>query len=327
MSKKRYLNISIVIPTLNRSKSLNETFNSIFSKNTLPREVLVLDQSDEECFINNQNNINSLSLTVVTKIIHIKCDFKSLTKARNCGLNKSTSEIVLFLDDDVCFHNDCLNFLNDYFEKKEIGLVGCINCREKLFMPSVKSRFAFGIKNKVKTEGVVSKSVLGFFPSQIQSSADTDWAMGFCFAIKRSIALANNIFFDEKLTGYAFSEDLDYTYRYISELKRRNMKGIFCNDAIVEHLVSLEYRIPLRKNACMFLVNRLYLFFKLSFEKRWIIYYKMANIVYSQAFNKDKKTKRWFVRSEKELLKNYKTIKDFADLDKIYQSLLLLGEK
>lgn len=42
------MQVSIVIPTYNRVKDLNETLDSIIIQTTLPKEILIVDDSDND---------------------------------------------------------------------------------------------------------------------------------------------------------------------------------------------------------------------------------------------------------------------------------------
>ncbi len=96
------LELSIVIPTINRYHDLSNTINDL-SKQTLQNfEIIIIDQTDKafQQKINNQ------------KVIQQFETFKSASKARNVGLLIAKAPIVLFLDDDVIIKN--INFLHNH---------------------------------------------------------------------------------------------------------------------------------------------------------------------------------------------------------------------
>lgn len=105
-------------------------------------------------------------------------------------------------------------------------------------------------------------SMLGRFPVSVPDNIETEWAMGFFFAVRRSLVIRWNLLFDEKLTGYAYAEDLDFTYTYSKKAKSEGMHCIFNPHVIVNHLGSKEHRIPSETTIFMYVINRKYLSYK-----------------------------------------------------------------
>lgn len=74
------MKFSLVIPTLGRKIQVDELLNSLIELKKIEHEVIIIDR-----------NFNNLLDEVVIKysdyyqIIHIKVDFRSVSKARNVG--------------------------------------------------------------------------------------------------------------------------------------------------------------------------------------------------------------------------------------------------
>jgi GT2 family glycosyltransferase len=88
------LQVSVVIPTLNRGNALLNTVQGLLNSPTRHlKEIVVVDQSDEK---------NTALLSHAdTRLLYKHVRFKSLPRARNYGVAKSKAELILFLDDDV----------------------------------------------------------------------------------------------------------------------------------------------------------------------------------------------------------------------------------
>lgn len=260
------LDLTVIIPTLNRPKMLEKTIRNFLNKEFLPCEIIIIDQSDKEFSLVNQQTIKNLKSEL---IIYKHVDFKSLTKARNFGLKICKSNYVVMSDDDVFLHNEGFQIISNQFRNK-YGLIGAFNNKEN----TNKSNFfgyIFGFKNFFKRKrGYVTKSILGRYPL-IKKTCKSEWAMGFFFAFRKDLALEKKIAFDEQLTSYAYPEDLDFTYRYYKSIKNEYLSG-FVSSIIVDHLASQEYRIPSRKAVFMYVLNRKYLSIKFNFgfsSKLW----------------------------------------------------------
>jgi hypothetical protein len=104
--------------------------------------------------------------------------------------------------------------------------------------------------------------MLGRFPNKIGEFTDTMWAMGFFFVIRKSLTEKWKLKWDEKLAGYAYAEDLDFSYSYYKKAKTENLKCIMSDKVHVKHLASQEYRTPSRKSTFMYVLNRAYLSYK-----------------------------------------------------------------
>ena len=110
------MNLSIVIPTLNRSKNLKELLLSINSalryepdlKNKIFLETIVVDQSEDE---KTKNICKEFSVKF------FKSEKKGLSLSRNIGLDKSSFEFLIFFDDDVILKENYFKELLLMFEK------------------------------------------------------------------------------------------------------------------------------------------------------------------------------------------------------------------
>lgn len=88
--------VSVVIPTINRAEVLVDTINDILNQDFANFEVIVIDQSDDI-------NVKALELLANSGVScrYFKGNFKGLPQARNFGLQQTSKDIVLYIDDDI----------------------------------------------------------------------------------------------------------------------------------------------------------------------------------------------------------------------------------
>lgn len=264
------MKLSLIIPTLNRPDSLRQCLRSILQSENGPDEIFVVDQSTNQDALEKDRDFCS-SITMANWIC---TDFQSSTKARNVGMARANGDVLIFSDDDVTFKPDFFEKVRLKFNNKDLALLGTYNLLDPkpkkglhLFARLTSYRSFFH-----KTDGYCTKAVLGVLPERKRKIADTIWAMGYCFCIRRSVALQSKLQFDEKMSGYAFNEDLDFTYRFCAEA--RNM-GLLCQyqpNIFVEHHVSQEFRVPSTIFYLAWLGNRYYLSRKLRIGSKYNIW-------------------------------------------------------
>ncbi len=275
---KTLLPVTVIIPTLNRPQTLIKTLSSIQTKTYIPNEIIIIDQSDSNLI--NQDFLSLMKINLKIKIIYLS--EKSIAKARNVGIRASINEIIAFSDDDIDFFNEVfyliyINFLND----KKLNLIASYDKDHRFRLSSILGILTFRKSLFKIFFGHVTKSVLGNFPI-LKIKAKTEWAMGFFFCIKKSICFNHNIFFDDYFSSYSFSEDLDFTYRYIKNLQKYKLKAILLPDLVLKHLVSTEYRVKSVDFYYMYLNNRYYLINKLFHSSIiYKIHFSLSNFFFS----------------------------------------------
>lgn len=255
---EKYLDMSIIIPTRNRLKGINECINALNNSIYKPKEVIIIDQSDESMSYKDIID-NVLDIKLITQ------KEPSLTKARNNGISIAKYDIIVFMDDDTLLDEYSLVKLNNTFLlDKNIKLVTSIDINEnKVNNYSDILGKIFLRKKNIKSKGYVCKgAMLGRYPRNCNNIVETQWAMGYFFAVKKSIIEKNNLKFDENLISYAYAEDLDFTYNYCCTIANEGGVGVINPNIYVNHLGSKEWRVESEKSINMYVINRLYLSYK-----------------------------------------------------------------
>lgn len=104
--------ISIIIPANNEEKYIGKTLDSLL-KNKTPFEIIVVCDSCND----GTKNISKKYTDLVFEV-----DFKSIAKSRNFGVEKSSGDILVFLDADTLVSD---NYLGEISKMSEIYDIGC----------------------------------------------------------------------------------------------------------------------------------------------------------------------------------------------------------
>ena len=120
---------SIIIPTYNRTKDLEDCLNSILTQIYLPFQIIVVDNSHEketQKFLDTKKEIFKQK-NILFKYIKNKRG-NSLTVARNIGIENALGDIVLFLDDDTVLNKNYIKKILEVYKKypKALGVQGYI---------------------------------------------------------------------------------------------------------------------------------------------------------------------------------------------------------
>ncbi len=257
------INISIVIPTLNRWDSLYKTIEGIYlHSSSIANEIIIVDQSDlendfKEKFLNFIKSLSSF-----TNFIILHTAVKSLTHARNLGFQRASNNIIIFSDDDVIVEQDTIKNIYELMSTKDISLIGAFDSNQ-VIKKNFLGVFFFRKKIFKRKQGYILKSIYGRLPEYKKEINSTSWAMGFFFSVKKDLMIKWDLTFDEKLISYAYPEDLDFTYRYCQISRKYGLKCIYSKSIRVNHFVSKEFRIPNKMNTLFLILNRYYLSYKL----------------------------------------------------------------
>ncbi len=102
------LKLSVVIVTKDRAQKLLECIESINSQSQKPKEIIIIDSSSA----NNRRIFSKFSKLKIKYLF----ENRTMTQGRNRGIETSTGDIVLFLDDDAMIENGYIRNLLDFYE-------------------------------------------------------------------------------------------------------------------------------------------------------------------------------------------------------------------
>jgi glycosyltransferase involved in cell wall biosynthesis len=214
------MRISVIIPTYFRKKDLAELFECLLAQTYKPFEVIVVDDTPN-------NDIRHLCEEYRTKFdeSNIKLVYarnsreRSLTIARNVGVEKASGEVLLFLDSDMLLFNDYIEKIIDVFNEKphSLGVQGYI---VNTSMRKDRLNFLRDIFNRIfHTYYRYPKDSCKLFeyPSSLSKIIECEWLSGANSAYRREVF--NHFRFDENLKGYCYMEDVLFSHSIFQNSK------------------------------------------------------------------------------------------------------------
>lgn len=194
--------VSVIIPTLNRSRVLCETLESLLSVMPLDgsAEILVVDQSSA---VEPEDAALLDEWMRVGKIQYYLVAFRGTTKARNFGVANAQGDIIIYIDDDVITPPGFVEaHLQAYKNGSLAGVAGGVQHEgEKLVARdelSWRQRIALRSGNLVLFNAT--------FPYRIK------WARGCNMSFRRDWIIRSGGF-DENFYGVAVGEEPEFCYR------------------------------------------------------------------------------------------------------------------
>lgn len=301
---------AIIIPTYNRVKELEESLDSIIIQTTIPKEIIMVDDSDNAEIENlvGHRKYEFKEKDILLRYIRNEKQ-RSSAIARNIGIENATGDILYFFDDDVILEPDFLQTMNKTFIDNPVYMGG-MGTILGLPMLSVTGRLInlfrrFFLLQHDYGNGKFQKSGFPRHPYGTSNFKEVE-VLGGCVMAYRTDIL-KEFKFDEKLTGYSYLEDVDLSRRVSYKYK------LFYNPAAeLEHRHG-SGRGNIRDRKKMYMVNHRYFFFKNFYSRNkmfvvahwWSI---LGLIVYSLIFESKEVTKgyfdglREFKKRKKELL-------------------------
>jgi GT2 family glycosyltransferase len=263
------MQVSIIIPTYNRTGDLSQCLDSIIMQSQLPGEVIIVDNGDNDEAKNLIENRNREFEERDVSLKYIKNEREnSLTVAKNIGVQNTTWEIIVFLDDDIILDKNYLKEILRIYQEypAAVGVEGFIEQEEllKIRNTAYKIFFLYHLeRNRCRTlpTGCVT------YPYELDSIIPCQWLSG-ASSYKKQIL--EEFKFDEKLKKYSDGEDLEFSYRVF----KRYPGALYLTPyARLIHKTSPAGRIPNRELIYMREVYGLYLFYKFfntKFQNKFI---------------------------------------------------------
>jgi glycosyltransferase involved in cell wall biosynthesis len=251
------MNASVVICTKNRPAEVIRCLESIASQTLLPQEIVIVDASDTSELA---KRLDMWSGRGKSKILYIR-SAPGLTRQRNVGVKASSGEVVFFFDDDIvlekCFIEEIVRVFENDVGREIGGVTGDIlNARERRMKRpwwQILLKRLFFLHDYSK--GEFRLSGFGTWPHGLDKIQYTECLPGGDVAYRREVL--EEFSFDEQLTGYAYLEDMDFSYRV-----SRKYRNVYTPFARCRHMHSQNEHLNKAERKKMLLANHAYLFRK-----------------------------------------------------------------
>lgn len=181
--------ISVVIPTLGRDPAvLNLCLVLLHSQTSVPDEIIVVDQTPEPARDPDARRwLNQLA--DAGRIAYVQSERRGATLARNIGIRRARSDVIVFLDDDIFIAPDFIEAYRRVFSRDDVEAVaGQVRSGE---FPRPNATLGFSYHSRVEDFHLIPGGNLGI----------------------RSETVRRVRGFDENFVGPCDREDMNFAYR------------------------------------------------------------------------------------------------------------------
>jgi GT2 family glycosyltransferase len=243
-----------ILATRNRHDLLVEAVRSIVEQTVIPAELCVVDSSEEP---RGRPEIEQLCADVGVALDYVHPAPRGLTIQRNVGIERTTGDPVFLIDDDVWLAPDVHEEILAEYERwgPELGGV-----RGAPVHPPSPSRLTILWRKLFGMGGWWAdgsgRMRPGFFVEGVASSDSVrrvEYMNGWFMSYRRAVFEHER--FDERLAGYAWKEDIDFSYRVV----KRGYVLVQTPKARVTHHKSSSERLSPFDHQRMALANQFYL--------------------------------------------------------------------
>jgi glycosyltransferase involved in cell wall biosynthesis len=221
-----------------------------------PREIIIVHGDKGGNIAEKLNPIlqeNGISLKYIKSA-------RSLVLQRNIGIDNSTGDVVVFLDDDVILEQDYFfHLMNVYIEKWDDHIGGVqgviIEISERKSWKFLEIINRVFLLDSASGKGVLQRSGYPAFCGNKKTLIKVDIFSGCTMSFRREVLLQKR--FDENLRDYWSMDDVELSYRISRQF------ALYQTPLARLHHASSSFTYEgYRKIAKMSVVNRLYLFRK-----------------------------------------------------------------
>jgi GT2 family glycosyltransferase len=322
------LSCSIVIPTKNRKDDLQELLQSILKQTVLPKEIIIVDDSEDESTKDLIENTRKYFTRKGIPLNYLRGNkhSKSISAARNIGARASSGDVICFLDDDVILDKNYLKEnlrVYDLYEDAK-GVQGYIsNWRPYSMLGNAISKVCFNFPRNFfeKDKCRAFPFSYSYPPTRV---IECEWLVGANSSYKKEIL--KEFEFDESLKGYSMCEDIDLSYRICKKYE----KSLYLSPyAKIIHKQSLAARTSGKKFVIILMSYPTYFFYKdvrQSLKNNILFYWGFfLGRLIPKLLTKDPNEMLVLIRAEFMALRHWKEIK-VGNFDSMIQKFLAAKE-
>jgi GT2 family glycosyltransferase len=243
-----------IIATRNRPDYLLDTVRSLVEQSVLPKELCVVDSSVDTPA---RAEIERLCTEAGVELDYVHPGPRGLTIQRNVGIDRTTGDPVFLIDDDIWMAPDVHEQVLAEFERGGADLGGVRGVPVRPPLPGTLTilwRKLFGMGGWWPEAS--GKMRAGFFVEGVSASDGVrtlEYMNGWFMSYRREVFRHER--FDENLAGYAFKEDVDFSYRVF----KRGYGLVQTPRARIDHRKAPAERLSPFDRQRMSLANQFYL--------------------------------------------------------------------
>lgn len=262
----RRLTVSVIVCTKDREEELQTLVRSLLGQLRLPDELVIIDggaPTDLESRL-------TADIEARVPLVYVRTA-PGLPRQRNRGIAASHGDVLLFLDDDVVLDEDYVAELAEFLENDAAESFAAVqgavvDCPRRRAGRSIETRgWRHSVGRAIEDAFMLwstgnGKIKRSGFPARAHGDqpSDLEFMSGCSMCMRRGVF--DEVGFDEKLTGYAFMEDVDIC----RQLLRRGYGAAYWPRARLEHHYTTSSRTPSARLGRMMIHNHHYLHCKHS---------------------------------------------------------------
>lgn len=218
--------ISILMPTKDRIELLLETLDSVTEQEYPPDEVVIIDQSAEDC----GDLIRARFETSPEIDLQYIWDpsIPGLVPARIVGVERATSDVVFFIDDDITLNLDCVGKLAQRYADNP-DLMGI--CAVDIDGADIPWWLVIARKSYMLGPFNDDRSITNKRYKTLTETQPARLVSGGYISYKKSIF--DEFEFEDKLWGHRWNSTIDFSYRVSAKYP-----------VVLDPLVQVRHRIP-----------------------------------------------------------------------------------
>lgn len=194
MSKPPFF--SVIIPLYNKENHIKKTIDSVINQTFLEFEIIIVNDGSTDQSLHIVETINNKKIKIYTT------ENKGVSAARNFGINKASSNLIVFLDADDTWYNHHLEDLKKLYNRYPNCGMYCKAYSKKNGNKTIKSHYK-NIPEQIDWMGIIND----YFESSLIN----------CIAWTSAVAIPKHILnnfnnFDTTITMGA-GEDIDLWLR------------------------------------------------------------------------------------------------------------------
>lgn len=245
---------SFIIATRNRHDFLLDTVRSLVDQTVVPKELCIVDSSDATPA---RAEIEELCAGAGLSLDYVHPAPRGLTVQRNVGIDRTTGDPVFLIDDDIHMAPDVHEQVLAEYARWGPELGGVRGAPTHPPSPrklTILWRRLFGMGGWWPEAS--GRMRTGFFVEGVSASAEVrrlEYFNGWFMSYRREVF--DHERFDENLRGYAFKEDIDFSYRVV----KRGYVLVQTPAARINHRKSPSERMAPFDRQRMSVANQFYL--------------------------------------------------------------------